>query len=158
MIVGDKSIKPTSKLIFLLNDIMADWATYRILMFSSPNYLVGCVIQKRILCDYSNEVKRGVKSLSGKIGWDDRRVQILLLRVPKMYPIGPPSSAFTYYVISSILWKKKLICLPPVSFGLAHRKVTDLLSKSTILGSPGALGGPEKWKEVVFLKFLRQIK
>ena len=65
---------------------------------------------------------------------------------------------FTYYVISSILWKKKLICLPPVSFGLAHRKVTDLLSKSTILGSPGALGGPEKWKEVVFLKFLRQIK
>ena len=152
MIVGDKSIKPTSKLIFLLNDIMADWATYGILMFSSlldnaPNYLVGCVIQKRILCDYSNEVKRGVKSLSGKIGWDDRRVQILLLRVPKMYPIGPPSSAFTYYVISSILWKKKLICLPPVSFGLAHRKVTDLLSKSTILGSPGALGGPENEKK-----------
>ena len=35
-------------------------------------------------------------------------------------------------------------CLPPVSFGFAHRKVTDLLSKSTILGSPGALGGPEK--------------
>ena len=45
-----------------------------------------------------------------------------------------------------------------MSFGLAHRKVTDLLSKSTILGSPGALGGPEKWKEVVFLKILRQIK
>lgn len=33
---------------------------------------------------------------------------------------------------------------PPVSFGFAHRNVTDLLSKSTILGSPGALGGPEK--------------
>ena len=32
---------------------------------------------------------------------------------------------------------------PPVSVGLFHLSVTDLLSKSTILGSPGALGGPE---------------
>ena len=31
---------------------------------------------------------------------------------------------------------------PPVSLGLAQRRVTDLLSKSTILGSPGAEGGP----------------
>ena len=33
---------------------------------------------------------------------------------------------------------------PPVSLGLVQRKVTDLLSKSTILGSPGAEGGPNK--------------
>ena len=36
-----------------------------------------------------------------------------------------------------------LMGLPPVSLGLDQRKVTDLLSKSTILGSPGGPGGPE---------------
>ena len=38
---------------------------------------------------------------------------------------------------------------PPVSFGFAHRSVTDLLSKSTILGSPGALGGPAKLEQTI---------
>ena len=33
---------------------------------------------------------------------------------------------------------------PPSFLGLSQRSVTDLLSKSTILGSPGWLGGPEE--------------
>lgn len=38
---------------------------------------------------------------------------------------------------------------PPVSLGFVHLRVTDLLSKSTILGSPGGPGGPA---ELYFLK------